>query len=276
MSIAGGFHLAIERGKELGCTAIQIFTKNANQWKAKPITQEQVAEFKNTQKQIGIWPIVAHDSYLINLASPKEESLIKSRQSFFHEMERTEMLGLPYLVTHPGAHMGSGEEEGLIKIVESINFLHRQAKGYKMKILLESTAGQGSTLGYRFEQLAYIIDKVEEADRLGICYDTCHTFTAGYDIRTVEAYQKTFEEFDRIIGLKRLLVFHINDSRKGLGSRIDRHWHIGEGEIGLEAFRFLLKDQRFSHLPFILETPKDKAGEMDKKNLSILKQICST
>lgn len=276
MSIAGGLHLAIERGKELDCTTIQMFTKNANQWNAKPIIKEQVAEFKKTQKDIGIWPIVAHDSYLINLASPKEEALNKSREAFLLEMQRTEMLGLPYLVMHPGAHMGSGEEKGLKTIAESISILHKQTPGFKMKILLETTAGQGSNVGYRFEHLAHILELVEENDRLGVCYDTCHTFAAGYDIRTEEAFLKTFEEFDRIIGLSRLFVFHINDSRKGLGTHVDRHWHIGEGEIGLEAFRLLLNEPRFSHLPFILETPKDKEGEWDKKNLAILKQLTSS
>jgi len=275
MSISGGFHLAIERGKELGCTTIQIFTKNANQWKAKPITAEQVDEFKNTQKAFKIWPIVAHDSYLINLGSPKVEALEKSREAFLVEMERAELLGLPYLVMHPGSHLGSGEDTALETIAESINILHENTAGYKMKILLETTAGQGTNVGYRFEHLAKIIDLVNESDRLGVCYDTCHTFTAGYDIRTKKAYEKTFAEFDHIIGLERLLVFHINDSRKGLGSNVDRHWHIGEGEIGLEAFRLLLNDPRFSQLPFILETPKDKEEEWDKKNLSILKKLIS-
>jgi deoxyribonuclease-4 len=275
MSISGGLHLAIERGKELGCTTIQIFTKNASQWKAKPITAEQVEQFKNTQKAIGIGPIIAHDSYLINLGSPNEEALKKSRQAFLLEMERVEMLGLPYLVMHPGSHVGSGENAALEAIAESINILQEQTKGYKMKILLETTAGQGNNVGYRFEHLAKIIDLVKDKDRLGVCYDTSHIFAAGYDIRTRKAYEKTFAEFDGIIGLDRLLVFHVNDSRKGLGSKVDRHWHIGEGEIGLEAFRLLLNDPRFSQLPFILETPKDKEGKWDKKNLSILKKLIS-
>ncbi len=273
MSIAGGIHLSLARGKELGCRTIQIFTKNANQWKARDITPEEVAEFNHQKEATKIWPVVAHDSYLINLAAPDEERLQKSRESFLIEMQRTELLGLPYLITHPGAHLESGEQEGLKKIAESIDWLHRRTEGFKMKVLLETTSGQGTNLGYRFEHLSAIMDMVEDVSRLGFCFDTCHVFTAGYDLRTRDAYEKTMEEFDRVIGLERLKVFHLNDAKNDLGSRIDRHQHIGKGELGLDAFRFLLNDPRFVNLPKILETPKGKDLTEDKMNLAVLESL---
>ena len=273
MSIAGGLHLALVRGKELGCRTIQIFTKNANQWKARELTPEEVAEFNRQKKEIQIWPVVAHDSYLINLGAPDEGRLQKSRESFLMEMQRTEVLGLPYLITHPGAHLDAGEKEGLKRIAESINWLHKRTEGFKMRILLETTAGQGTNLGYRFEHFSAIIDMIEDARRLGFCFDTCHTFAAGYDLRTRDAYDKTMEEFDRVLGLERLQVFHLNDSKKDLGSRIDRHEHIGKGTIGLDAFRFLLNDPRFTQLPKILETPKGKDMTEDRMNLAVLESL---
>ena len=273
MSIAGGIPLSLTRGQELGCRTIQIFTKNANQWKARDITPEEVAEFTRQKEATKIWPVVAHDSYLINLGAPDEERLQKSRESFLIEMQRTELLGLPYLITHPGAHLESGEQEGLKKIAESIDWFHRRTEGFKMKILLETTSGQGTNLGYRFEHFSTIMDMVEDASRLGFCFDTCHVFTAGYDLRTRDAYEKTMEEFDRVIGLARLNVFHLNDAKNDVGSRIDRHQHIGKGKLGLDAFRFLLNDPRFTHLPKILETPKGKDMTEDKMNLAVLESL---
>ena len=273
MSIAGGIPLALTRGQELGCRTIQIFTKNANQWKARDITPEEVAEFTRQKEKTKIWPVVAHDSYLINLGAPDEEKLQKSRESFLIEMQRTELLELPYLITHPGAHLESGEQEGLKKIAESIDWLHRRTKGFKMKILLETTSGQGTNLGYRFEHFSAIMDMVEDASRLGFCFDTCHVFTAGYDLRTRDAYEKTMEEFDRVIGLARLNVFHLNDAKNDVGSRIDRHQHIGKGKLGLDTFRFLLNDPRFVNLPKILETPKGKDMTEDKMNLAVLESL---
>jgi len=273
MSIAGGIPLALTRGQELGCRTIQIFTKNANQWKARDITPEEVAEFTRQKEETKIWPVVAHDSYLINLGAPDEERLQKSRESFLIEMQRTELLGLPYLITHPGAHLESGEQEGLKKIAESIDWFHRRTEGFKMKILLETTSGQGTNLGYRFEHFSAIMDMAEDASRLGFCFDTCHVFTAGYDLRTRDAYEKTMEDFDRVIGLARLNVFHLNDAKNDVGSRIDRHQHIGKGKLGLDTFRFLLNDPRFVNLPKILETPKGKDMTEDKMNMAVLESL---
>ncbi len=273
MSISGGVFNALLFGKELGCTTIQIFTKNNNQWKAKEITSEDVKKFFANQKRTEISPVVGHNGYLINLASPKENVYNLSRESMLVELKRAELLGLPYLVMHPGSHLGRGEKEGIKKIARSIDWLHQKTKGYKVKILLETTAGQGSAIGYRFEHLAEIIKRVKDSKRLGVCYDTCHTFAAGYDIRTKRAYETTFKEFDKVIGLSRLKVLHVNDSLKDLGSRVDRHQHIGEGKIGLEGFRLLMNDARWEKIPKILETPKEEETARDIKNLNVLKSL---
>ncbi len=273
MSISGGVFNAILAGEELDCTTIQIFTKNNNQWKAKELTQDEVDKFFQQQKRTRIAPIVGHNGYLINLASPKDDVFALSKESMLVELQRGEKLGLPYLVMHPGSHLGTGEKEGLKKIAGTINWLHLKTKGYKVKICLETTAGQGSNLGYRFEQLAEIIEMVKENQRLGVCYDTCHTFAAGYDIRTKKAYDNTFKEFDKVIGLSRLKVIHLNDAVKDLGSRIDRHTHIGEGKIGLEGFRLLMNDKRWEKIPKILETPKEGGTAKDIKNLSVLRSL---
>ena len=273
MSISGGVFNAILAGEELDCTTIQIFTKNNNQWKAKELTQADVDKFFEQQKRTEISPIVGHNGYLINLASPKEDIFAMSRESMLVELQRAEKLGLPYLVMHPGSHLGTGEEGGIKKIAGAINWLHQKTKGYKVKICLETTAGQGSTLGYKFEQLAEIIELVKENQRLGVCYDTCHTFAAGYDVRTKKAYQNTFNEFDKVIGLSRLKVIHLNDAIKDLGSRVDRHTHIGEGKIGLEGFRLLMNDKRWEEVPKILETPKEKGTAKDIENLNRLRNL---
>ncbi len=273
MSISGGVHESLIRGKESQCRTIQIFTKNATQWKTAPLSEEYILLFKSLQKETGIAPVVVHDSYLINLASPDPKKLSASKAALLDEMERAEALGIPYLVMHPGAHMGTGEEQGIQLIAHSLNELHKKTKGFRMKILLETTAGQGTNLGYRFEQIKQMIASVSEPERLGVCVDTCHIFAAGYDIRTKEGYEKTMKQLLSHFGKKKILCFHVNDSQKGLESRVDRHAHIGKGEIGLEAFRSLMNDQRFMNVPKILETPKGENDEMDRKNMATLRKL---
>ena len=273
MSISGGVFNAFQHGEEVGCATIQIFTKNSNQWKAKELTSEDARKFRESQKKTGISPVVGHNAYLINLASPKKDVYDLSMEAMLVELERAELLGLPYLVIHPGAHLESGEREGIRKIAGSVDKLHQKTKGFKVKICLETTAGQGSTIGYRFQELAEIIDNVEENERLGVCYDTCHTFAAGYDIRTKKAYEETFRAFDQHIGLQKLKVIHLNDSLKDLGSRVDRHQHIGKGKIGLEGFRLLMNDKRWEKIPKILETPKEGGTAKDIENLNLLRSL---
>ena len=273
MSISGGVFNAVLAGEELGCTTIQIFTKNSNQWKTKELTSADVNDFFRHQKRTKISPIVGHNGYLINLASPKDDVFALSKQSMLVELQRAERLGLPYLVMHPGSHLDTGEKEGLKKIAGAIDWLHQKTQGYKVKICMETTAGQGSNLGYKFEQLAEIIEMVKENQRLGICYDTCHAFAAGYDMGTKKAYQNTFKEFDKVIGLSRLKAMHLNDAVKDLDSRVDRHTHIGEGKIGLEGFRLLMNDERWEKIPKILETPKEGGTAKDIKNLRVLRNL---
>ena len=273
VSIAGGVQHALERGKATDCRTIQIFTKNANQWRAKPLTEEQIQEFKRLNKESGINPVVAHDSYLINLASPDPKKRGASKAALLDEMERVETLKIPYLVMHPGAHMGEGEASGIARIVKSLNELHEKTRGFSMKILLETTAGQGTNLGYRFEQIGAIMGDVSEPDRLGVCVDTCHIFAAGYDIRTAQGYEKTMERLFGEFGSDNVRCVHINDSLKPFESRVDRHAHIGEGEIGIEGFRCLMNDARFEKIPKILETPKGDHDEMDLKNLALLRSL---
>jgi len=271
MSISGGIYTALERGHELGCETIQIFTKNASRWNAKELTEKDLELFKGALKATGIWPVVAHDSYLINLAGPDEGLRRRSIDAFLTEMKRAEYLGIPFLVSHLGAHGGAGEEEGLRRLVDSLNEIGSMARDLRLKVLMETTAGQGTALGYRFEHFAYILENVEGNERLGVCFDTAHVFAAGYDVRTEEGFGKVLEEFDAVVGIDRIYVFHANDSKRELGSRIDRHEHIGKGYIGLEAFRFLLNDPRFEGLPMILETPKE--GNMDEENLKVLRSL---
>jgi deoxyribonuclease-4 len=276
MSIAGGVSKSLDRGEELGLDTIQIFTKNANQWAGRPIGDEECRRFKQRQDETGIDPIVAHDSYLINLASPDRRMLEKSLSAFEDEIFRCHLLGIPYLVMHPGAHLGVGELRGIRQIGEAIRVALLEQEGQEVCILLETTAGQGTHLGYRFEHLRDIMAGVNMPGEMGVCLDTCHVFAAGYDIRSREAYQETMKEFDEIIGLETLRVIHVNDSKKGLGSRVDRHEHIGRGEIGEAAFGFFLNDERLSDLPFILETPKtssDTQVPMDTVNVALLRKM---
>jgi len=275
MSISGGLHKAIERGMEAKCEALQIFTKNSNQWKAKPILKNEMDEFKNKQKEWGDFIILVHDSYLINLGSPKEEDRQKSVNAFIEEIERCDQLNLPYLIFHPGSHLGAGEDEGCAKVSKSLNEIFNKTPESKVILLMETTAGQGTNLGYKFEHLKRILNSLKFPERMGICVDTCHIFTAGYDIRSREGYEDTFQDFDRTIGLDQIRAFHINDSKKEFLSRVDRHEHIGKGFIGLDTFRFLMNDPRFESVPMVLETPKGDTVKEDEENLSILRQLIS-
>lgn len=275
MSIAGGVHTALERGMRIGCTTMQMFVKNNNQWKGKPLTDEDVSTYKNLLSEARIHPIVVHDTYLINLCAVDETILKKSREALTDELNRSEQLGVEYLNFHPGSHMGAGEEEGIKRIAESLNIIHQQTKGYRVKSVIEATAGQGTAIGYRFEHLRRIIDLVEEQDRMAVCIDTCHVFAAGYDIATEKGYEATFKEFDEIVGLDRLVAFHVNDSKRELGSRVDRHEHIGKGRIGIEGFRLLMNDERFQRVPKILETPKGPDMKEDVENMSVLRGLVS-
>jgi len=273
MSIAGGVYNSLISGKELGCTTIQIFTKSNNQWKARPLAASEISEFRAKQKEYQISPVVAHDSYLINVASPDKALQKKSMDALLIELQRCEALGISHLVMHPGSHVGTGEKEGLKRIAQAINWLHSETKDFTTQIALETTAGQGTNLGYRFEQIAEIMDLTEQKKRLAVCLDTCHIFAAGYDIRTEAGREKTVAEFDKIIGLEKLKVIHFNDSIKDFGSRVDRHEHIGKGKIGLEGFRFFMNDKRFENIPKILETPKDEEGKWDRMNLATLRKL---
>ena len=277
VSISGGLHKAFPLAADIGCTAMQIFTKNASQWNAKPLQDKEIQQFKAAWEASGIRMVVAHDSYLINLATPDDALLEKSRSAMRVEVERCEQLGIPSLVMHPGSHVGSGEEAGLRRVAESFDAIHRQTSGYQTKILVETTAGQGTNLGWQFEQIARIFEHVAQPERLGVCFDTCHAFAAGYDIRTEAAYRQTMAEFDRIIGLARLNAIHVNDSVKPLGCRVDRHEAIGKGHIGLDGFRWLMNDPRLADIPKILETPKggDPVAS-DQDNLSKLRALLET
>ncbi len=273
VSIAKGIYLAPGRGEEIGANAIQIFSKNQNQWVGKPLSPEDAEKFRQAWKESSIERVVIHDSYLINLGSADETLLRKSREAFLDEMDRAEMLGVPDLVFHPGSYRKETEEFGLNQIVASLNFVLALRPGYKVRLLLETTAGQGTNLGYTFEQLARIREGVEQKERTGICLDTAHIFAAGYDIRTRDAYDATMSQFDAILGLENLRAIHLNDSKKPLGSRVDRHENIGKGLIGLDAFRFLMTDPRLEMIPKILETPGGpEAFKEDIKTLKALAQ----
>ena len=273
MSIAGGVDKALLEGKKVDCDVIQIFTKSSRQWAAQPYSKEEIRNFLTNQKETGIVTVIAHDSYLLNLGSPDEGLRKRSVRGFIDEMERCETLSIPYLIAHPGAHVGSGEEEGIKAIGRSLDEIHKACPGFKARIALEITAGQGSNLGYRFEQIRSMIDATEESDRLRVCFDTEHAFAAGYDIRAKEGYEQTFGEFDEIIGIKLLAAFHLNDSKKEFHSRVDRHEHIGKGHIGVEAFRLLMNDQRFWGIPMCLETPKGPDLKEDVENLTLLRSL---
>jgi len=254
-SASGGVFNAVYEAKEIGAKAFALFTKNQKRWEAKPLETKVIDKFKKAIEDAGILPkhILPHDSYLINLGHPDDEKLLKSRTAFIDELERCEQLGLDRLNFHPGSHLKEiSEDECLTKISESINIALDKTTG--ISAVIENTAGQGSNLGYKFEQLAQIIDKVEDKSRVGVCIDTCHMFAAGYDIRTKETYDETWSDFESIVSFKYLMGMHINDSKPPLGSRKDRHHSLGEGEIGIDAFKFIMQDDRMDDIPLVLET----------------------
>lgn len=271
MSIAGGLHNALERGVKVGCRTIQIFTKNTNQWKGRPLKHADIENYKICQQESRISPVVAHGSYLINLCATDRAILRKSRTAFKEELERCEMLAIPNLVFHPGAHLGAGLKDGIERIAESLNLVHGQTSGHHVKTTIECTAGQGTNIGYRFEHLRAIIDLTEDTSRMAACLDTCHLYAAGYEINTEEGYEGTIREFDDIVGIDRLTVFHCNDSKRERGSRVDRHEHIGKGRIGPMGFWLLMNDLRFVQIPKILETYKGEDMKEDVINLRRLR-----
>jgi len=273
MSIGGGVHMSIERARSISCTAMQIFVKNNMQWFARPLTPEEIRGFLNHAQRGELLSIFAHANYLINLAATNPQFHANSLRALSEELIRADQLELAFLVMHPGAHLGAGEEAGLKKIAKSIDRVLAKIPRVKTKIALETTAGQGSCMGEKFEHLAYIIDNVRDPERLCICLDTAHIFAAGYDIGSEKAVRKTFSDFDRIVGLDRLAAIHLNDSKTPRGSRVDRHAHIGKGQIGIEAFRFIMRDRRFRKIPKVLETPKGKDLAEDVVNLKTLRDL---
>jgi deoxyribonuclease-4 len=270
MSIAGGIDLSVERGAAIGCTALQIFTKSSNQWAARTLHDAEAERFRAALAASGITRVVAHDSYLINLCSPDDHLWRRSIDACALELERCRRLGVPWLVAHPGGHMGQGEAFGIRRMAEAIDVVHGRVPRDGASLALETTAGQGTVIGHRFEQIAAIIARTKDPGRIGVCLDTCHVFAAGYDLRTAAAYDETFRRFEGEIGLERLCAVHVNDSKKDLGCRVDRHEHIGKGFLGLEAFRHLMNDPRLHDVPLILETPKDEACREDVLNLTTL------
>lgn len=272
-SIAGGLFNAIERGHKATCDTIQMFNKSNNQWRARKLEAPEVDKFLQAIETTGVTAATSHTSYLINIASPDAALNRKSFESLKEEMERCCLLRIPNLVIHPGSHVGSGEEAGLNLVAENINRLFDELRDNTVTLLLETTAGQGSNLGYMFEQLAYLIERTEDKEHVGVCFDTCHVFAAGYPLADAKDYRKTMQRFDDVIGLDRLRIIHMNDSMKELGSRRDRHEHIGKGHIGLDGFRNFVNDRRLEKVPMILETPKGEDLAEDIENLSVLRGL---
>jgi len=273
MSVAGGVSKAFERAASIDINTMQVFTKNQNRWQQKPTPQKEIDRWFELQARTGIGPVVSHAAYLINLGSPDDALWEKSADALVDELTRAEELGILGVVLHPGAHMSASEAAGIARIAAGLDRAHAATRGYKTLTLIENTAGQGSVLGYRFEQLRAMLDGVAEPARIGFCLDTCHAFAAGYDIRTPETYAETMAAFDQLLGLERLKCFHFNDSKKGLGSRVDRHDHIGSGLLGLAAFGFILNDARFAGVPKLLETPKSEDMHEDVENLTVLRGL---
>lgn len=270
-SAAGGAYKALLEGKEIGATTIQLFTANQKRWEGKALDEASIENWETTLKETGLTHIMSHDSYLINLGSPNPESLEKSRKTFKAEFDRCEQLGITYLNFHPGAALDDTPENCMDRIVESLQAFKPHITKKSPRLLLETTAGQGSAVGWRFEELAYILKRIDKHIPVGVCIDTCHIFVAGYDIRTPDAWDATLKEFDRIVGLNHLYAFHLNDSVKGLGSRVDRHKDLGEGLIGLPCFEFLMNDPRTRNLPKYLETPGGPPSW--KKEIQMLKDF---
>jgi deoxyribonuclease-4 len=285
LSIAGGLPRAVDRAVASKCEALQIFTKSAGQWRARPLPSDEVVLFRRKVADSGIHPVIAHNSYLINIATADPALRAQSLASLREELDRADALGLDGLVMHPGSYTSGSEEQGLVLIADGLRELLRDRPEGGAMIVLEHTAGQGTNLGHRFEHLAAIIDQLEASPRIGVCLDTCHLLTAGYDLCSEDGYRRTFREFDRIVGLRRIRAFHLNDSKKPCGSRVDRHEHIGKGCLGLEPFRRLLNDRRFAKLPMLLETPKLETPESrrrsdvdpwDARNLRTLRRLLRT
>ncbi len=275
MSIAGGYFRAVELARDCGCDCVQLFTKNNNQWRAKELTDEDAQRFQAALGQTQVGYPLSHDSYLINLASPDDELWQKSVDAFRVELLRADKLGIPCVVTHPGAFTSSSESEGLERVARALDLVHRQTRGLAVCTLLENTAGQGSCLGWRFEHLAAIRQDVAEPERVAVCIDTCHTWAAGYPLQSAQEYADTIGELDRIVGIELVRAIHVNDSKNPLGSRVDRHEHIGRGKMGVEPFRHLVNDPRFAAVPMYLETAKEQEGgeEMDVVNLRMLRSL---
>ena len=274
MSIAGGVALAIDRALSVHATALQIFVKSNMQWfAAAPFSDADLRAFHEHPRRAELRSVFGHSGYMINLAAANPEFAEKSRRALAEELMRADQLGLPFLVLHPGAHMGAGEAEGLAKIVAGLDAVFGKLPKVKTRVALETTAGQGTSLGHTFEQLAWILKHTAQPNRLCVCVDTAHLFAAGYDLSTEAGARETFERFDEIVGLKHLVALHCNDSKTGLGSRVDRHEHLGKGKIGLVPFRFLMRDRRFEAIPKVLETPKGKELVEDRENLAVLRGL---
>jgi deoxyribonuclease-4 len=271
VSVAGGLDNAFARGIGSGCTALQIFTKNANRWQVKPITETEASAFRQAWQESGIGPVMAHDAYLINLASPKNDVWEKSKVALRDELMRCAQLGITDLVMHPGAHLGTGVDVGLERIRQAFREILPETPE-EVRLLLENTAGQGSYFGGDFAHLAALLEGFDEK-RFGVCFDTCHAHAAGYDLSSEEGYAQTMAEFDRLVGLEQIKAFHLNDSLKACGSKVDRHAHIGQGTIGRTGFACLMQDQRFVDTPMVLETPKGDQNEMDCVNLALLQEL---
>jgi deoxyribonuclease-4 len=275
-SIAGGFENAFRSGRAVGCDCLQIFVKNQRQWRAEPLTEDQITRYRAAECETGLAPVIAHASYLLNLASPDERQRRKSVAGLIDELQRCEALGVSALALHPGAHMDDCLEAGIDRVAKSLSEVHGACPGYRCMVLLETTAGQGSAIGWRFEHLAGILDRTTDAERLGVCLDTCHLFAAGYDFRTPEGYAAMMDELQSVIGLPRVRCIHVNDSKREAGSRIDRHEHIGKGRIGKQGFAHFVNDGRFGGMPMIIETPKGEDGrgtDLDKVNLRRLRSL---
>lgn len=273
VSIAGGLHRALERGRELGCGAVQIFLKNQRQWEARPLGAEEVRAFERARKLGGVRHVFAHSSYLINLAAPDAAAWTRAVDAFSDELERAEALRLSCVVIHPGSHLGAGLEAGLVRVVAALDAATRRTSGYRVKIALENTAGAGHALGRTFGELGALISRSARPERLGVCVDTCHLFAAGYDIRRAAGYRRALDECRAAVGLRRVLAFHLNDAKAPLGSRLDRHEHIGQGRLGLTPFRLLLRDRRLGSIPKVLETPKEPEPAADIRNLAVLRAL---
>lgn len=272
-SIAGGLYRALERASEVGCECVQIWTKNSRQWRSPPLTAQEITQFKAVREQTGLQPVVAHAAYLINIASPKPSLWQRSVDALIDELQRCVALEIPYLVLHPGSSTTGDSNSGQIQVIRALHQVQQTLTGQSTRILLETTAGQGHALGGTFEELATLLQEGDLGDNLGVCLDTCHVFAAGYDIRTPGGYAATMAAFDAIIGLDRLAVIHLNDSKHPLGSHKDRHEHIGEGHLGLEGFRPILSDPRLEGLPGIIETPKSDDLHEDRENLARLRKL---